>query len=280
MGAKTKWSQGLESRSHNWSTDRIRAALRCDIGEYDQIQDLLGTAMQREGLMEAHLRGSELQRLSSLFKAALRPLQHRQSLLASATASQTRKALTELAKKIKVAAKGNYRAKSHEQRATIESSRNVVDLHAADASLVPAISSSSPQSTNDALSKPPVTKTSYQPKLKDVLILAIRGDNKTSACFLREVVQEGKSEVLLDAGHLSFNIWKLILREDGMISTKPTESANTAIFWTMGERRVQVSNDRQFRVGIIYMATHQDQIVFNIEKGQPGTPNNTAIGWR
>ncbi|KAL8644437.1 MAG: hypothetical protein Q9226_007764, partial [Calogaya cf. arnoldii] len=116
---------------------------------------------------------------------------------------------------------------------------------------------------------PPDTLSSTQPKLKDVLILAVREDSKNSACFLREVIRNGNS-ALLDPEHVNFDVWRAMMIKDGMISTIAAEADNITVSRNMGERRIAVSNDRQFRVGVTYMSTHQNLIEFNIGGGQIG----------
>lgn len=63
-----------------------------------------------------------------------------------------------------------------------------------------------------------------------------------------------------------------MMQEDALISTTTAQTDNIAISWTMGERRIKVSNDRQFRLGITYMSMYQDTVVFNVEGGEAGKP--------
>ena len=57
----------------------------------------------------------------------------------------------------------------------------------------------------------------------------------------------------------------VILKEDGMPKTS-TETENIAISWALGERRIQVYNDRH--VGFMYKTSHEETIPFNLEGGQ------------
>ncbi len=68
----------------------------------------------------------------------------------------------------------------------------------------------------------------------------------------------------LDAD-LRLVIMYTILKEDDMLNTS-TETENIAIFWTLGERRIQVYNDRH--VGFMFKTSHQETTLFNLEGGQ------------
>lgn len=94
-------------------------------------------------------------------------------------------------------------------------------------------------------------------------------DGRNSACFIREIVPVG-NQALLNPDDVSFDIRIVIMKEDGIIINLSATADSTAIFWKMGERRIAASNDRQFRVGVIYMSAHQKPDRIHIEDGQPG----------
>lgn len=269
MSSRTEWSQGQRCASYHWSIDWIQAALQCTGNQYSRVQDVLKVGMHRKNLIEILLRVRAHERLERLFNEALQSPPNRSSLKPPVQLRTTHTALTRIAQRINATARRHAQADSYGQRSTMRSSQAGANPETGTALSTPAAHSTSALSSSTSPTATPDTIPSDQSKLGDELIIAVYGDGKISAHFLREVVSGGKSQALLDPEHVSLDQWKAMMREHGFIGTS-AGSEVVAISWAMGDRKIQDSSDRAFRVGITYMTTHQDTIVFDVEGGQAG----------
>ncbi|KAL8723196.1 MAG: hypothetical protein Q9225_000462 [Loekoesia sp. 1 TL-2023] len=257
--------------SGRWRVPEIRQHLELTQEEYDKLYLDLETAMRLKDMVgvKGLARSTQRTKLYTLFAKVYTRFD-----ADPAKSGLKIKALTQLALRINSNTKRKGERKRYREhavpttQATVNSSKPWTKPRSTDPGpdqpidpiptpLVPGESRSSP-----GLHKHPVTG--------NMTLLGVRDQASTSLCRLTDVVPTGKPTNKICPDDLSFDTWRAILQEDGVLSSRTDD----VIWWSMGQYHFQVNNDRSFRAAVNQMLIHKpDMLVFRIKPLQMGKPH-------